>query len=345
MSSCCPCNLLFIRKIQSIMFVCILSDAAHTETGDNVVGGRTETPNSPQAATSQTMLKLRSLLSTEELNSPGFENGSGTPTYMNVTPGEAAAAMSAGRFSRMNSNFSTISAAERCYENLDPSMLAALVADNCKNNNNNNNNSSTNSNNASTTGVTPFQPHPGNGRNSRPDIFAKIDLPVLSSGAAKNNSNEQQAGPTVNANRVNYIVLDLDNQQQQQQGTALSQTTSITAVTTPGGLTKVGQQTTIRGTTGTAAAGEFVGGVPPLGSGILLMPDSPKKATMLGYATIDFNKTVALSNTTNPPSDVDAEGSRKTRHSASMSGTAATVQHQQHQTSHPIRLNSNSISD
>ncbi|CAO1365210.1 unnamed protein product [Diamesa hyperborea] len=44
----------------------------------------------------------------------------------------------------------------------------------------------------------------------------------------------------------------------------------------------------------------------------LLPPESPLKAD---YATIDFNKTVALSNSTRTPSsDLDQEGSRKTRH-------------------------------
>lgn len=52
----------------------------------------------------------------------------------------------------------------------------------------------------------------------------------------------------------------------------------------------------------------------------LLPPESPKKPT-LGYAMIDFNKTVALSNTVSnsigsPTSDHDvSDGSRRTRHS------------------------------
>ncbi|XP_059618577.1 fibroblast growth factor receptor substrate 3 [Phlebotomus argentipes] len=50
----------------------------------------------------------------------------------------------------------------------------------------------------------------------------------------------------------------------------------------------------------------------------LLPPESPKKAA-LGYATIDFNKTAALSNSTTPSSELDSEGAtRKTRHSSSI---------------------------
>uniref|UniRef100_A0A6B2ECG7 Putative fibroblast growth factor receptor substrate 3 n=1 Tax=Phlebotomus kandelakii TaxID=1109342 RepID=A0A6B2ECG7_9DIPT len=50
----------------------------------------------------------------------------------------------------------------------------------------------------------------------------------------------------------------------------------------------------------------------------LLPPESPKKAA-LGYATIDFNKTAALSNSTTPSSELDSEGAtRKTRHSSTI---------------------------
>ncbi|XP_050089529.1 protein lingerer [Anopheles aquasalis] len=61
----------------------------------------------------------------------------------------------------------------------------------------------------------------------------------------------------------------------------------------------------------------------------LLPPESPKKAS-LGYATIDFNKTVALSNSTTPSSELDSEGSRKTRHNSTVT---------------PLARQSNSVSD
>ena len=55
----------------------------------------------------------------------------------------------------------------------------------------------------------------------------------------------------------------------------------------------------------------------------LLPPESPLKAD---YATIDFNKTVALSNSTRTPSsDLDQEGSRKTRHDSNVTPVINTT--------------------
>jgi hypothetical protein len=49
-------------------------------------------------------------------------------------------------------------------------------------------------------------------------------------------------------------------------------------------------------------------------------PDSPIKSQQIGYVTIDFNKTAALSHSVNSNliSDID-EGSRKTRHNSTIS--------------------------
>lgn len=46
-------------------------------------------------------------------------------------------------------------------------------------------------------------------------------------------------------------------------------------------------------------------------------PESPRKVAK-GYATIDFNRTVALSHSVNPCLDLDSEGSRKTRHNSTI---------------------------
>lgn len=46
-------------------------------------------------------------------------------------------------------------------------------------------------------------------------------------------------------------------------------------------------------------------------------PESPQRPPK-GYATIDFNKTVALSHSVNPCLDLDNEGSRKTRHNSTI---------------------------
>ncbi|XP_053664809.1 homeobox protein 5 [Anopheles marshallii] len=82
------------------------------------------------------------------------------------------------------------------------------------------------------------------------------------------------------------------------------------------------------GLCGVMPANSCGGNVPPTSLG-LLPPESPKKAS-LGYATIDFNKTVALSNSTTPSSELDSEGSRKTRHNSTVT---------------PLARQSNSVSD
>ncbi|XP_033327761.1 uncharacterized protein LOC117221153 [Megalopta genalis] len=51
-------------------------------------------------------------------------------------------------------------------------------------------------------------------------------------------------------------------------------------------------------------------------------PESPNKLQK-GYATIDFNKTVALSHSVNPNLVNDSEGSRKTRHNSTISDLTA----------------------
>ncbi|KAJ8670301.1 hypothetical protein QAD02_001560 [Eretmocerus hayati] len=55
-------------------------------------------------------------------------------------------------------------------------------------------------------------------------------------------------------------------------------------------------------------------------------PDSPLKSQQLGYVTIDFNKTAALSNSVNPGmvNDID-EGSRRTRHNSSINELVAST--------------------
>ncbi|PNF37204.1 hypothetical protein B7P43_G00492 [Cryptotermes secundus] len=58
-----------------------------------------------------------------------------------------------------------------------------------------------------------------------------------------------------------------------------------------------------------------VGSVPP--TSLSLPPDSPRRGTE-GYATIDFNRTAALSHSVNPNVDNDSEGSRKTRHNSTI---------------------------
>lgn len=54
-------------------------------------------------------------------------------------------------------------------------------------------------------------------------------------------------------------------------------------------------------------------------------PESPNKLQQKGYATIDFNKTAALSHSVNPNLVNDNEGSRKTRHNSTISALGASV--------------------
>ncbi|PSN50268.1 hypothetical protein C0J52_02366 [Blattella germanica] len=111
-------------------------------------------------------------------------------------------------------------------------------------------------------------------------------LPLYSS-AIQSQTNPMTPPPGI-PRTVNYIVLDLDQ-------TKTDSTTSNT---------NASQQPT-----------SPVGSVPP--SSLSLPPESPKRAAE-GYATIDFNKTVALSHSVNPNVDNDSEGSRKTRHNSTI---------------------------
>lgn len=87
---------------------------------------------------------------------------------------------------------------------------------------------------------------------------------------------------------VNYIVLDLDQ----------NKTDSLA------GNTNSSQQ-----------PASLVGSAPP--SSLSLPPESLGRASER-YATIDFDRTVALSHSVNPKVDNDSEGSRKTRHNSTI---------------------------
>lgn len=195
---------------------------------------------------------------------------------------------------RMNSSYS-IDPTQPLYENLEPGELKSVLL---------------------------------RGRYSKPDIFANVDLPL---------DNPEPCTPTAARGEVNYIVLDLD----QSQSTSTA-TTVVTSPTATGG----GVPSTVNNNNNPAAVNlnnpndsGAVGERAPLASqggattviagAALLPPESPKKAS-LGYATIDFNKTFALSNSTTPSSELDSEGSRKTRHNSTVT---------------PLIRQSNSVSD
>ncbi|XP_021915400.1 fibroblast growth factor receptor substrate 2 [Zootermopsis nevadensis] len=86
---------------------------------------------------------------------------------------------------------------------------------------------------------------------------------------------------------VNYIMLDLDQ----------NKTDSVA------------------GNTNSSQQPASLSSAPP--SSLSLPPESPGRASER-YATIDFNKTVALSHSVNPNVDNDSEGSRKTRHNSTI---------------------------
>lgn len=219
--------------------------------------------------------------------------------YMNVTPGEYVNTIqmkqlptggsdtpqlvqtpttSATMFglSRMNSTFSTDP--NRCYENLEPRELRPMLL---------------------------------RTRFSKPDIFAKVDLP-----------SDKSEPSTPTNRRCNYIVLDLD-QTSSSQPTNIPNSFNMSSCATATALNTSSTSTSFSTSTANTMNGPVPSGTShPSGFGIstsmgLLPPDSPKKG-VLDYATIDFNKTVALSNSTTPSSELDSEGSRQTRHSSTV---------------------------
>lgn len=248
--------------------------------------------------------------------------------YMNITPGEmnasksftghtnsAAASIGSGSgggdtpqivqtpttstismfgMSRMNSTFSIDP--NRLYENLETGEMRPLL-----------------------TGVAGR-----NNRFSKPDIFSKVDLP--STGGSSSDKSDP-CTPT-----IHYIVLDLD-QSPANMANSVTGNNSLTtqiSLTMPNNLAAAAAASNVSSGSPTNGPLMNYGGVTPLSSATtppttaattsmipmsLLPPESPKKGVM-DYATIDFNKTVALSNSTTPSSDLDAEGSRKTRHSS-----------------------------
>lgn len=201
--------------------------------------------------------------------------------------------------------------ATRCYENLEPSDMRQLIYKNQHH-------------------------HP---RYSKPDIFSKVDLPLNQSSLDKS----EPCTPTINIqmstggiggagipsssstnnsvstceSKVNYITLDLNEVPNLAKNLAINSINSIynnnsnigvinlsSCISDSGGLIKVSGNSNIGGGIGNDNR-----------QNSLLPPESPKN-TSLGYVTIDFNKTVALSNSTTPSSELDSEGSRMTRHSS-----------------------------
>lgn len=194
-------------------------------------------------------------------------------------------------FTHLRMNSSYSMESTRCYANLEPGELKSVLL---------------------------------RGRYSKPDIFANVQLPESS----------EPCTPTTAKAYVNYCVLDLN----QSSNTTAPEVTSPTGTTpsatnnnnnpTALNLNNANESSLIGAGTALQSQQQQIG----VGSSItggLLPPESPKKAA-LGYATIDFDKTFALSNSTTPSSELDSEGSRKTRHNSTVT---------------PLIRQSNSVSD
>lgn len=132
-------------------------------------------------------------------------------------------------------------------------------------------------------------------RYSRPEIFSKVDLPLI-------DRTDKSEPCTPTKRKVNYIVLDLDQP-----------------------LTINNNNNNLIMNNNLSANGSDICNENPIQSQMvtsislqngLLPPESPKK---LGYATIDFNRSTALSNILSNNQNIDFDQScRKTRHDTNM---------------------------
>uniref|UniRef100_A0A336M7I2 CSON010648 protein n=1 Tax=Culicoides sonorensis TaxID=179676 RepID=A0A336M7I2_CULSO len=158
-------------------------------------------------------------------------------------------------------------------------------------------------------------------RHSKPEIFSKVDLPSTPTSFC---STEERT--------MNYIVLDLDNpttntttNHNNNIENDYADTYSLSNLPgTTNALPSLMEHRKILQYSNSFDSPLVINSTGMISSNSLglLTPESPtKQKARLGYALIDFNKTVALSNTVSnsigsPTSDYDAQdGSRRTRHS------------------------------
>lgn len=156
-------------------------------------------------------------------------------------------------------------------------------------------------------------------RHSKPEIFSKVDLPATPTNVLTPTEKDEER-------TVNYIVLDLDNPSGpnniiNNNSESANECYSVCHLGSTGGIEhrRIGVlQYSNSFDSSLVISSSGLTGSNSLG---LLPPESPKKPSP-GYAMIDFNKTVALSNTVSNSvgspgiGDHDgSEGSRRTRHS------------------------------
>lgn len=165
-------------------------------------------------------------------------------------------------------------------------------------------------------GLTEMKPLLLRNRYSRPEIFSKVDLPLL-------DRTDKSEPCTPTQRKVNYILLDLDQPQQ----TTINNNNNNLNINNNNNNNVTANNNI--GDNSNEVQSQMVTSV-SMQSG-LLQPESPKK---LSYATIDFNRSTALSNilSNNPIIDFD-QSCRKTRHDSNVTPVLLSLKH------------SNSISD
>lgn len=207
--------------------------------------------------------------------------------YMNVTPGE---------INNSITKFHYINTAEQitqtirngynvdpshCYENLEPNEIRPLLLRNQMQQTQTRRLSKV-ENIVKTEQITSTPTSPGSDKNSEPNTPMQY--------------------------KFNYIVLDLD-QSHTSVNLPNTSTTSPTHFLSKSSTNPVSiNSSSTTGTQSTSSQNPILSNITAL-----LPPESPKRG-VFDYATIDFNKTVALSNSITP--SLDFEGSRKTRHSS-----------------------------
>lgn len=135
-------------------------------------------------------------------------------------------------------------------------------------------------------------------RYSRPEIFSKVDLPLI-----ERNDRSEPCTPT-QRKMVNYIVLDLDNN-------STNNNNNNNGNETPDEFSPTSTH-------------QMVTSISMISGLTQHNPESPKK---LGYATIDFDRSNALSNilNSNTPINDNDQSCRKTRHDSNVTPVLALM--------------------
>lgn len=153
-------------------------------------------------------------------------------------------------------------------------------------------------------------------RYSGPEIFSNVDLPLI-------DRTDKSEPCTPTQRKVNYILLDLDQPQQTTINNNNNNLNNNNNVSTNGNNNGADNGSEIQSFSQMVTSVSMQNG--------LLPPESPKK---LGYATIDFNRSTALSNLISNNAIIDFDQScRKTRHDSNVTPVILAMKH------------SNSISD